>query len=373
MDLRLAQVRTEQIPQNRYIEVQVSQDLLERAYEKAISIFSDWDLTPPGVHSHLGIDLNCHKLVLDIKHEVVPPLAFALKYFGDGFPRSLIQKLRNKPQTTDTLFELVCLGFFAEHHKVIYEPKLPDGKVPDLRVELDGGPFIYVECKSHRYADAPYVEAFMDVSSQIICDAFTGQPITTAAEQEHSRMEVYLKARPSSREIEQFRKAIPALTMDRVRVECPVTPNIAVMAVPQAQPLRSGASLWNGWQIVGTEPTRIALPDSRVLAYSWPGLDVQRRKLQRALLRDARIQLRNIPAGSLGMICIQTVSAKRFLPDVHALIDQDQFSQVPIIWLKSSRVLGTESKIVFRDGVGHLVERLFPGGAQELRRAASPQ
>ena len=186
-------------------------------------------------------------------------------------------------------------------------------------------------------------------------------------------MEVYLKARPSSREIEQFRKAIPALTMDRVRVECPVTPNIAVMAVPQAQPLRSGASLWNGWQIVGTEPTRIALPDSRVLAYSWPGLDVQRRKLQRALLRDARIQLRNIPAGSLGMICIQTVSAKRFLPDVHALIDQDQFSQVPIIWLKSSRVLGTESKIVFRDGVGHLVERLFPGGAQELRRAASPQ
>jgi len=212
----------------------------------------------------------------------------------------------------------------------------------------------------------------MAVSSQV-CDAFTGQPITKAGEQEHSRLEVYLKARPSSREIEQFKKAIPALTMDCVRTEYSVTANIAVTAVPQAQPLRSGGSLWNGRQIVGTESTRIELRDSHVLAYSWPGLDVQRRKLQRALLRDARIQLRNIPAGSLGMICIQTVSTKRFLPDVHELIDQDHFSQVPIVWLNSSRVWGTESKIVFRDGAGHLVERLFPGGGQELRRAASPQ
>jgi hypothetical protein len=89
-------------------------------------------------------------------------------------------------------------------------------------------------------------------------------------------------------------------------------------------------------------------------------LDRQRRKLQRALLKDARLQLRNIPAGSFGMICIQTVSAKRFLVDIHELIDQDQFSRIPIVWVNPSLVPGTTSRIVFRDGAGDLMDKLLP-------------
>ena len=81
--------------------------------------------------------------------------------------------------------------------------------------------------------------------------------------------------------------------------------------------------------------------------------------MQRALLKDARVQLRNIPQGSIGMICIQTVSAKRFLPDIYKLIDQDPFRRIPIIWINPSLVPGTESKIVFRDGAVDLVERLL--------------
>lgn len=297
--------------------------------------------------------------MLDIKRDVVPPIAFALRYFGDTLPTQLIQKLRNRPQTQDTLFELLCLGFFAERNKVVYEPKLADGKVPDLLVELDGGPPLYVECKSHRFVEAPYWEAFMAVSSQL-CEAFTAQPITKAGEEERLRLELNLKARPSSKEIEAVRKAIPMLALEQVRVEHPLSPKVSVMAVPRSQALRSGFSLTSGWQMIGTEPTRITQEDNYVLAYSWPRLDRKRRKLQRALLRDARLQLRNIPIGSFGMICIQTVSAKRFLPDVHELIDQDQFSRIPLVWLNPSLVPGTESKIVFRDGAGDLMDKLVP-------------
>lgn len=60
------------------------------------------------------------------------------------------------------------------------------------------------------------------------------------------------------------------------------------------------------------------------------------------------------------MICIQTVSAKMFLADIQELIDQDQFSRIPIVWLNPSLVRGTNSKIVFRDGAGHFVDALFP-------------
>lgn len=348
---------TQQNPLNRQMEIQVSKELLDRAYEKAISIFSDWEFTPAGVNSYLNIEINHINHVLDIRRDVAPPIAFALRHFGDRLPKALIQKLRNKPQMPDTLFELLCLGFFANNHKVIYEPKLADGKVPDLLVVLDGGINIYVECKSHRVVDAPYFGTFMAVSSEV-CEVFTNQPIARAGEQNGLRFEIYLKSRPSCGEIEEFKRAISSLTMDRVRAECSVTTNIAVMAVPRVEPFRAEASLRNGRQLIGLEPTRVGMENTYVLAYSWPGLDKKRRKLQRAMLTDARIQLRNIPPDSLGMICIQTVAARRLLPDVHKLIDGDQFSQIPIVWLNPTLVPGTESKIIFRDSARHLVDKL---------------
>jgi hypothetical protein len=297
--------------------------------------------------------------VLDIKRDVVPPIALALRYFGDTLPASLIQKLRNRPQTQDALFELLCLGFFAEHNKVLYEPVLTDGKVPDLLVEPVGGPALYAECKSHRFLEASYWGAFTAVSSQL-CDAFTGHPITDTVEREGLRLELYLKARQSCKEMEAIKKAVARITLEQVHDEHPLSPNVSLMAVPRSQALRSGASLTSGRQMVGTKPTRITQEDNYLLAYSWPGLDSKRRKLQRALLKDARLQLRNIPPGSFGMICIQTVSAKRFLADIHELIDQDQFSRIPIIWLNPSLV-PAESKIVFRDEARGWVDKLAPG------------
>ena len=80
---------------------------------------------------------------------------------------------------------------------------------------------------------------------------------------------------------------------------------------------------------------------------------------QRKLLGKARLKLREIPAGTVGMICIQTVSASAFLSDIHDLIDQAQFSRIPIVWLNPSLRPGTNSKIVFRDEARELVDRLF--------------
>ncbi len=348
---------TQQDLHKKHIEVQVSEELLDRAYEKAVSIFSDWEFTSAGGNSYLNTEINHIKHVIDITRDVVPPIAFALRHFGDSFPKSLVQKLRNKPQMRDTLFELLCLGFFANNHKVIYEPKLIDGKVPDLLVVLNEGMEIYVECKSHRFADAPYFDTFMAVSS-MVCEAFTNQPIIKAVEQTDLRLELYLKSKPGCSEIEEFKNAISTLTIDLVRAECSVTANIAVKAVPRHEPLRSGTSLRSGRQVIGVEPTRVSLKDSYLLTYSWPGLDTKRRRLQRAMLSDARVQLRNIPANSIGMICIQTVSVREFLPDVHELIDRDQFSQIPVVWLNPSLVPGTESKIIFRDGARQVVEKL---------------
>jgi hypothetical protein len=101
---------------NWHLEIQMDEEVLERAYVQAVSLFSDWDLTPPGVHTHLGFEVHGLEHVLDIKHGVVPPIAFALRHFGEHLPAPLVQKLRNKPQLEDTLFELLCLGMFAERH-----------------------------------------------------------------------------------------------------------------------------------------------------------------------------------------------------------------------------------------------------------------
>jgi hypothetical protein len=115
----------------------------------------------------------------------------------------------------------------------------------------------------------------------------------------------------------------------------------------------------NGLMNVGTERTEASLANTHIVAYSWPALDKQRRSAQRALLREARLKLRGIPAGSFGMICIETVSARRFLPDIHMLIDQEQFRRIPVVWLNPSVRPGSGSRIVFRDEARQLVDGLF--------------
>jgi hypothetical protein len=117
---------TQQNLENRHVGIQINEDLMNRAYERVLSIFADSLRTPPGVDSHLSIELNRGKRLLDVKREVVWPIAFALEFFGENFPKRLIQKLRNMPQLPDTLLDLFCLGCFAKNCKVFYEPKLAD-------------------------------------------------------------------------------------------------------------------------------------------------------------------------------------------------------------------------------------------------------
>lgn len=323
-----------------------------------MSLFYDWDLTSAGNNTYLSILSNNLNKFLDVRQQIVPPLAFALKYFGGELPESLVHKLKNKPQTLDTLFELTCLGIFMEHHNVVYEPILADGRKPDLLLKLNGGPPMYVECKSHHFQDAPYWESFFSVSADIH-KMITNEPIVAESMNGDLRLEVHLNARPTNDEIEIFRNKLSNLTLKEVRVDMPITPNITITAAPKTQALRYGSSMWNCFQSIGTKPQKLSVNNDYAIVYAWPGLERQRRKLQRAILKDARLQLRGIPAGSLGMICIETVSATPFLPDLHKLIDQDEFSQIPIICLNPTILPGVKTKIVFRNGTEDIVRKVF--------------
>src|SRR6266404_7277008 len=195
------------LPAHHHSAIQIDQAAWECAYQEALSIFADCDIRPPGVNSHVSIKIcGDHNVGLDIRRDIVPPLAFAQRYFGGTLPDVVIKKLRNWTQTQDTLFELLCLGVFSQRHKVTYEPKIISGKVLDLLVEPTNAPPVYVECKSQHFSEAKYFHSFQEVSARI-SSLFDGLPVTTAAMTEGLRIEVSLNTRPSDREIEGLRRS----------------------------------------------------------------------------------------------------------------------------------------------------------------------
>jgi hypothetical protein len=110
---------------------------------------------------------------------------------------------------------------------------------------------------------------------------------------------------------------------------------------------------------VPTQATKLSMENMHLVAYSWPSLDAEVLKVQRALLGEARRKLSGMPADCLGMICLQTMATQKFLPHVYRLIDQKEFKCVPIIWINPSIRPGENSKIVFRDEARKIVKMLF--------------
>jgi len=209
-----------------HFDIQLSQALFDRAHERAMSIFSDWEWTPPEERRYLSIRRDDETLILDVVQDVVAPLAFAERYFGDTWPDSLIKKLRNRTQTVDTLFEMICLGEFSLRHKVVYEPKIESGKVPDLRIEPPESPAVYVECKSHHFTESKYCRTFKAVTA--LCQAFAEERILKASWAEGLRTEIYLTGRPSDAEIQSSRRAIAELQMQQLQAGCQVSERIII-------------------------------------------------------------------------------------------------------------------------------------------------
>lgn len=323
-----------------------------------MSIFADWEWMPPGGHQYLSFRLGNGSRTFDVIRDVVPSLAFACHHFGTPLPDGVIKKLKNRTQTEDTLFELLCLGMLSTRSKVTYEPSIASRKVPDLLIQPLDGPPVYVECKSHHMIESKYWRAFQTVSSQL-CNELGDHPLVRTAWAKSMRTEVYLKGRPSEVEIRSAKQALTFVPLEALQESHEVSQNIAVKAVPRTESGPRSVSMHSGLITVGTEATQIGATNMHVVVYCWPRLDQQRRGVQRALLGEARLKLREIPAGSLGMICIQTVSANAFLPDVHELIDQKQFDRIPIIWINPALGAGANSRVIFRDEARRLVGQLI--------------
>ncbi len=184
---------------------------LQRAEEVARSVFRDWKWTEGGGHKHISTELKLGQVAMDVNREILPPLALALMFFGGELPNELIAKLRNRTQTRDTLFELWCLGMFGQRCKVEYEPRLSNGKVPDLCVHA--GRKLYVECKSHHFMDSVYWSRFQKAAS-LIGQQVGGSPLQKKAWGQDLRVEVYPDMSPNSNDLLRLGETVQTEAID---------------------------------------------------------------------------------------------------------------------------------------------------------------
>ncbi len=305
---------------------------------------------------HLHVK-KMHTQSISILDEVLPGLIFAHRHFGETLPKGLRKKLQNPPQATDTLFELKCLGVFQDKHSVVYEPELLN-KVPDFKIVLQDDLEIYVECKTQRGdKEAGFARVFNRVTADI-CKAIEKMPFVVSAWAKGLRTEIFPEQTVSSKEIVQLQEALEWATPSDYLEQQRVTTNLLVKCIPQDNPPGADTSMRHGVVTVGDKAVRMGHENMHLLVHSWASLDVKRRRSQRKLLADARKKLKGIPKKSLGMICIQTYSAQKFLPDIASLMEQKEYETVPFVWLNPFH---HEAQIVCRNQYLPLRDTLFVG------------
>jgi len=349
---------------------------IDKALASAVEIFSGFEQKFAPGFCHVLLRSASGQRPTSFALELIPGLVYAHRFFGDSLPKGLKEKLRNQAQTDDTLLELTCLGAFQPHHKVQYEPRLADGKVPDLMLSLSAGQVVYVECKSQSPMDSKHQRRFDKATGRIyqILD-LKSSAFVKKAWAEGLRTEVRLSQSPSHadlRELEQIldehapRAGIPPIAFGRT---------ITVSLVSRDEPFEKDQPLISALQLVETTPSTMHHRNAHATIYPWPGLDNIRRKSQRRLLADARRKLRSIPATAYGLICIQTVSSKRFTPDIHRLLRQKEFEKIPIVWLNPigvGRVVWRDDALLLRDQVFDAIEMRAKENADQQAGTLKP-
>jgi hypothetical protein len=328
---------------------------IDQALASAVDIFSDVEQTfAPGFCAVLLRSAGGQRPT-DFAQELIPGLLYAHRFFGDSLPRGLKEKLRNQPQTHDTLLELTCSGAFQPHHKVQYEPTLADGKVPDLMLSLSAGQAVYVECKSQGLMVSEHERLFHKATGRIyqILD-LKSSGFVKKAWAEGLRSEVRLSQTPADVDLRELEQTLddhaPSAGMPAIAVGRSITLSLVFREEPfdESQPRPSSVFL------VGTTPSIMHHANAHAVVYPWPGLDIIRRRSQRRLLASARRKLRSIPGTAYGLICMQTFSSKRFVPDIHRLLRQKEFERTPIVWLNPiglGRVIWRDDALLLRDQV----------------------
>lgn len=300
---------------------------------------------------------NKHSYAMNVLDDLLPALVFAHCYFGENLPSCLIQKLLNKPQTEDTIFELKCLGIFLNKHKISYEPKLRSGKVPEFKISSIGFPDVYIECKSQNQQDSVYLRKFNTVSSKLM-NTLNGSAFLKNAWESGHRTEVFPSRYVHDLEIKELMRNLEkSKFLEFTSSGKFVTKNILIACIPREQEPRNSIGIRVGSITVGDKPTKLSHENTHLIVSAWDSINLQTRRSQRALLGEARKKLRNIPFGALGMICIQTYGAMRFLPDIQKLLSQKQYVSTPIVWLNPFH----EGKIICRNEFLNLRDYLFNG------------
>ena len=330
---------------------------IRQALDTCISIYSDFEVVLNAGFTHIIVRHHKIQTPINIVSELTPALATAHIYFGDSLPEELVFKLTNKTQISDTIFELNCLGTFQRHHEVVYEPNLQNGKIPDLMLKLNGQTGAYIECKSQHILESEYNRIFNKFTSEIFA-IMKESPLPKIAFEKNFRTEVHIKKTPNQKQIAELRKDIKNVSLDDLKCgSLCFGENIILLAVPKQQPYDDESSMHAADITVRDKPTSLHHKNAHLVIYSWPGLDVKRRRIQRKLLSKARKKLMNIPKGYIGMICLQTYGVKRFMKDLKDLLPQEEFRRIPFVWLNPFH----ESQLVCRNEYLYLRDKLFKG------------
>ncbi len=299
---------------------------------------------------------NKHSYSMNLLDDLLPGLVFAHRYFGKDLPPVLIKKLLNKPQTADTIFELKCMGMFLDKHKLSYEPKLGSGKVLEFKIIPKNFPEIYVECKSQNQDDSEHIKKYKTVINKLM-NRLNASAFIKDAWSNGYRTEVFPDRYIHGAEInELLHKLSNCKFSDFFDPGKNITKHILLICVPRMQEPRSDkVGLQTSSITVGDKPTKISHENAHLMISAWNNVNVQARRSQRRLLVDARKKLRDIPKGSLGLICIQTYGAPKFLPDIQKLISQKEYTSTPIVWLNPFH----EGKIICRNEFLNVRNYLF--------------
>jgi hypothetical protein len=333
---------------------------IDQALASALDIFSGVEQAfAPGFSAVLLRSAEGQRPA-DFAGELIPGLVYAHRFFGDSLPKGLKEKLRNQPQTHDTLLELTCLGAFQPHHKIQYEPALTDGKVPDLMLSLPAGPDVYVESKCQSLMDSKHQRLFLKASRRIHqILSRKSSAFVEKAWAEGLRSEVRLSQSPSEADLKKLEKTLDGHKASAGMLPIAFGKSIALSVVLRDEPFDEREPPPSAVILVGTEPSIMHHRNAHAAVYPWPGLDKIRRQSQRRLLADARRKLRSIPVSAYGLICIQTSSSKRFVPDIHTLLRQKEFERIPMVWLNPigvGRVIWRDDALLLRDQVFCAVE-----------------
>jgi hypothetical protein len=179
-------------------------------------------------------------------------------------------------------------------------------------------------------------------------------PFVEKAWAEGLRSEVRLSQSPSEVDLRKLQQTLDGHKPSAGMLPIAFGKTITLSIVSRDEPFDERQPPPSAVTLVGPEPSIMHHRNAHAAVYPWPGLDKIRRKSQRRLLADARRKLRSIPATAYGLICIQTVSSKRFIPDIHRLLRQKEFERIPIVWLNPiglGRVSWRNDAVLPRDEV----------------------